>query len=130
MKYQELAMEEIQERKEKKRKSEKGFTLIELLVVIAIIAILAAVAIPQFTKYKKKAAISSAAGAITTCISEAAAAYADDSSQTSFSCKVGDTTFNITIASDGTVNTFSGQSVQIGGYTITCGYDGTKVTCN
>ena len=43
-----------------KGKGQSGFTLIELLVVVAIIAILAAIAIPQYAKYRERAAKASA----------------------------------------------------------------------
>jgi type IV pilus assembly protein PilA len=37
------------------KKDNRGFTIIELLIVIAIIAILAGIALPNLTKYKKRA---------------------------------------------------------------------------
>ncbi len=103
----------------RKLNRQKGFTLIELLVVVAIIAILAAIAIPQFAKYRKNAAISAAKADLNRCVSSLVAAYTDNASVTSVTCKVGDT--DVTLSIDTSENiTLSPSSVSVKGQSITC----------
>ena len=111
---------------EEKKNREKGFTLIELLVVIAIIAILAAIAIPQFTKYKKKAAIGAATSILATCVSEAAAQYADNS-DTSYPCS--DLNVDLTIDANTGVVSLNETTVTYKGYSFKCKVDNNKVEC-
>ncbi len=119
-----LENEEAQE-----ERNERGFTLIELLVVVAIIAILAAVAIPQFTKYKRNAAASSAAGQIATCMSELGAAYAENN-QTTWTCPVGEGNVSLSLdPATGDISINGSGSVTVSGISVSCSITNNKVNC-
>jgi len=112
----------------------RGFTLIELLVVIAIIAILVSIALPQYTKYKKKAAIAEAIDSMRTCINQLATEYSENSSITTKVCVIPNASNNCEISLSENTGTFyistSNCSFNLNGYTITCTIDSkNRVKC-
>ncbi len=128
MKTEEQKVVPLEEDLQEEKREERGFTLIELLVVVAIIAILAAVAIPQFTKYKRNAAASSAAGQIATCMSELGAQYAENSDD-DIQCNVGNASITLTLDPETGSITLNNTALTVSNIPIHCWITNNKVTC-
>ena len=81
-------------------KNQKGFTLIELMIVIAIIGILAAIAIPQFSKYRKRSYDSSAQSDLRNAATAQEAYYVDQDTYCSASITLTSGTYQLFLSED------------------------------
>ncbi len=100
-----------------------AFTLIELLVTIAIISILSLFAIPQYTKYKKNAALAVAEASLHNCINSKLAQFAaDEKEDEEMKCKIGGEEAALTINNEGIIDDVE-KFIEptIKGIKITCG---------